>query len=173
MISFIKRYFVLVVVAALFAGAFLLNLSAGAPNETAVDYGGEEAASVEVNPAEDNRSADEDYFETFRREREEVRELEMQYLDEVIAVSATDAETLADAQSQKLALVENMEKEFTIESLVKAKGFEDAAVTFHAGAVNVVVKSEALSSEQVAQILDIVQKETGESADNIKVMTDS
>jgi len=173
MLSFIKRYFVLVVVAALFAGAFLLNLSAGAPNETEVDYGGEEAASVEVNPAEDNRSADEDYFETFRREREEVRELEMQYLDEVIAVSATDAETLADAQSQKLALVENMEKEFTIESLVKAKGFEDAAVTFHAGAVNVVVKSEALSSEQVAQILDIVQKETGESADNIKVMTDS
>jgi len=173
MINFIKRYFVLVVVAALFAGAFLLSLSTGEPEKTEADYGMKEDVSIELSGLEDIPTAAEDYFETFRREREEVRELEMQYLDEVIAVSATDAETLADAQSQKMTLVENMEKEFTIESLVKAKGFEDAAVTFHAGTVNVVVKSEALSSEQVAQILDIVQKETGETADNIKVMTDS
>lgn len=170
MISFIKRYFVLVVVAALFAGAFLLNLTANEPkNADGVAAEQTDTVSVDVQEA----VQDEDYFETFRREREEVRALEMQYLDEVIAASVSDAETLADAQSQKMTLVDNMEKEFTIESLVKAKGFEDAAVTFHAGTVNVVVKSEALSSEQVAQILDIVQKETGETADNIKVMTDS
>ena len=96
----------------------------------------------------------------------------MEYLDEVIAASASDDETLADAQGQKLTLVENMEKEFTVESLIKAKGFEDAAVTFHAGTVNVVVKADELSDKQgVAQILEITKKETGEPAENIKVMT--
>jgi len=63
-----------------------------------------------------------------------------------------------------------MEKEFAIESMIKAKGFEDAAVTFHAGTVNVVVKSSELEESQVAQILDIVQGQTGEPAKNIKVM---
>ena len=68
-------------------------------------------------------------------------------------------------------LKENMEAEFTIENLLRAKGFSDAAVTFHKGSVNVVVDSPQLSSEQVAQILDVVTRETGESADNIKILS--
>ena len=43
---------------------------------------------------------DANYFEAFRQERSETRELEIGYLDEVIATSASDAETLADAQEQ-------------------------------------------------------------------------
>lgn len=165
--KFIKKYFVLAVVAVLFVGAFVLNLVANGKGEDVSINDAESQAAVE--PAlEQNVSGD--YFETFRKDREEVRALEMEYLDEVIAASASDQETLADAQQQKLALVENMEKEFTIESMVKAKGFEDAAVTFHSGTVNVVVKSTELSDGQVAQILDIVQGQTGESAENIKVM---
>ncbi len=162
----IKKYFVLAVVAVLFVGAFVLNLVAnGEGKDMDTDYG-ESTATAE--PTFEQTSGD--YFETFRKDREEVRELEMEYLDEVIAASASDQETLADAQRQKLALVENMEKEFTIESMIKAKGFEDAAVTFHSGTVNVVVKCDELSDGQVAQILDIVQGQTEESAENIKVM---
>lgn len=41
---------------------------------------------------------------------------------------------------------------------------------FRSGTVNVVVDSETLSSEQVVQILDIVQRETGEGAGNIKIV---
>lgn len=164
--KYIKKYLVLAVVAVLFAGAFVLNLIAngGGTGDTAMDA--EELAAE--NTAEPAPPAD--YFETFRQDREEVRKLEMEYLDEVIAASATDQETLADAQGQKIALVENMEKEFTIESIIKAKGFEDAAVTFHSGTVNVVVKCDELNDGQVAQILDIVKNETGEPAKNIKVM---
>lgn len=55
-----------------------------------------------------------------------------------------------------------MEKELTVESLLKAKGFADAAVTLHSGAVNVILSAESLSEEQVAQVLDIVMRETGE-----------
>ncbi len=162
----IKKYLVLAVVAVLFVGAFILNLMANGEgtetSDTVIEEPTAEAAAETVVSG--------DYFETFRQDREEVRKLEMEYLDEVIAASASDQETLADAQNQKLALVENMEKEFTIESMIKAKGFEDAAVTFHSGTVNVVVKCDGLEDSQVAQILDIVQDQTGEPAKNIKVM---
>ena len=136
------------------------NSTGETKEETTMDLG--EATSTSIP---------EDYFGSFRQERSDTRALEIEYLDEVIATSGSDAETLADAQEQKLALVENMETELTVESLIKAKGFHDAAVTFHAGSVNVIVDSEALDDSQVAQILDIVMRETGESADNIKIQT--
>ena len=93
-----------------------------------------------------------------------------EYLDEIIAASANDSETLKDATEQKLRLVANMEAEFSAESMIRAKGFSDAAVTFHKGSVNVVIATEELSSEEVAQILDIVKRETGEKTENIKIM---
>ncbi|MBE5785708.1 MAG: SpoIIIAH-like family protein [Clostridiales bacterium] len=111
-----------------------------------------------------------DYFDSFREERESVRALELQYLNEIIAASASDTETLADAEAQKLSIVNNMEAEFTIENLIRAKGFTDAAVTFHSGTVNVIVDAETLTEEQAAQILDIVLRETGENAENVKVI---
>ena len=89
----------------------------------------------------------------------------------MIVEQGADAETLADAQQQKLNIVNFMEKELTVESLLKAKGFNDAAVTLHAGSVNVILSTESLTDEQVAQILDIVMRETGEGAENIKVTT--
>lgn len=113
----------------------------------------------------------EQYFETFREDRENMREKELSYLETIILHDQTDAETLQDAQQQKLAIVDGMEKEFTVESLLKAKGFSDAAVTFHKGSVNVIIKTKELSDQEVAQILDIVCRETGEEANNIKIST--
>ena len=103
-------------------------------------------------------------------DRDDTRQKEIEYLDAVIEQGA-DQETLADAQQQKLDIVNNMEKELTVESLLKAKGFADAAVTLHSGAVNVILSAESLSEEQVAQVLDIVMRETGEPADSVKVTT--
>ncbi len=170
MLAFIRKYAVLLVAGLLLAGAVYVNVRLNSDPEAsgveAAILSGEEGTASPEQAAE----AGTNYFESFRQERDDVRRAEIGYLDEIIAVSYSDDETLADAQAQKMALVENMEAEFTIESLLKAKGFDDAAVTFHKGSVNVVVDSGELTSEKVAQILDIVKRETGESADNIKII---
>lgn len=172
MLAFIKKYAVLLVTGLLLAGAVYVNvrLNSGAEAGSA-----EQAVLKQEQPeiALEKAEVGTDYFQAFREERNAVRTAEIGYLDEVIAVSYSDAETLADAQAQKLALVSNMEAEFTIESLLKAKGFADAAVTFHKGSVNVVVDCEELTQEKVAQVLDIVRRETGESADNIRVINEN
>ena len=170
-----QKYVLIGGLALLLAGVVYWNcqLNAGPEaGENGDTQQGGETLQIESMSGEtqENANAGEDYFETFRTERENMRDMEIDYLDEIIATSASDVETLADAQAQKLALVNNMEKEFTIESLIRAKGFRDAAVTFHGGSVNVVVDCETLTDEQVAQILDIVQRETGESAENVKVI---
>ncbi len=110
------------------------------------------------------------FFESFRSERDTTRAQEIAYIDSIIEQGA-DAETMADAQQQKLSIVDNMEKEMTIESLLKAKGFADAAVTLHSGSVNVILSAETLTDEQVAQVLDIIVRETGEKTENVKITT--
>lgn len=124
----------------------------------------EDAVSVSASGSQDN------FFEMYREERDSVRTQELAYLDAIVAQGA-DEETLSDAQQQKLTLISCMEAELNTENLIKAKGFDEVIVSMHNGSVNVIVGAETLNDEQVAQILDIVLRETGEKAENIKVST--
>lgn len=110
------------------------------------------------------------FFSDFRVQRDSVRNQEIAYLNEIITDESSDKDSLKDAQDQKIEITRVMEQEMLIEGMIKAKGFEDAVVTIHNGSVNVVVKQAEITSAQAAQILDIVSRETGESADNIKII---
>ncbi len=166
-----KKYLTLGVVALLLVGAVYMNVKLGEQGSTGgvlapTDGGAETADGLGIESAGTNA----DYFENFRQDRDSMNDKELGWLDEVIATSASDAETLADAQAQKLALIESIEKEFTMESLLKAKGFEDVAVMYRPGSVSVVVKQAVLEPEQVAKIVDVVKGETGEPAGNITII---
>lgn len=168
-----KKYIYIGVVALLLAGAVWWSISSSVtklPDSAGKQTDGQNAEGTEDGSAAASAGAKTDYYDAFRKEREETRDLELDFLNEIIETSASDSETLEDAQAQKLALVNQMEKEFAIENLVRAKGFADAAVTCHPGAVSVVVDCAELTAEQAAQILEIVQSETGEKAENIKVI---
>ncbi|MGI6175624.1 MAG: SpoIIIAH-like family protein [Christensenellales bacterium] len=168
-----KRYFILAGLLALLVLTGYLNyvinnnddssLASTAPQTS--DGAGEEDEGHSASTA-----ASSNFFLEFRTDRENSRAQEVAYLDAIINNKDTDADTLKDAQVQKMAISDAMEKEVTIEGLLKAKGFDEAVVTIHTGSVNVVVDSPELSDAQVAQILDIVQRETGEISENIKVI---
>lgn len=70
----------------------------------------------------------------------------------------------------KLELTDTMEKEMLLEGLLKAKGFEDVFVTLGDESINVVVKDAELNQSEVAQILELVQRETSASAQNVKII---
>ncbi len=110
------------------------------------------------------------FFDMYRSERDSVRTQELAYLDAIVAQGG-DEITLSEAQKQKMTLVDCMESELNTENLIRAKGFEEVIVSMHNGSVNVIVDADALTDEQVAQILDIVLRQTGETAENIKVST--
>ncbi len=161
---------IIIVVCILFIGAVYLNIRTnGADNNNNENAYSDPVSGDLAEDTQVSTSSGEDYFTAFRSNREAVREREVSYLDDIISDPSTDSETLSQAQNQKLSIIECMEAEFTIESLILAKGFEDVAVTFHKGSVNVIIDTDTLSQEQVAQILNIVLAETGEPASNIKI----
>lgn len=170
-----KKILVFTLAALLLVAAVYLNyrLNAGDITKSAANSSGiliESASARETEASVDTSVyAGTNYFASFRENRENVRAKELEYIDAIISDQRTDAETLKDAQEQKIEIVNNMEKEFTVESMLIAKGFRDAAVTLHQGSVNVIVGSEPLTAEQAAQILDIVLRETDVNAENVKV----
>lgn len=114
-----------------------------------------------------------DVFSQYKDERTSRRAEEISYIDSVIAGDAADAQTRSRAEEQKLELVSCMETELTTEGLIRTKMMVDAVVTVKDGAVNVVVNKAKLSDEEVAQIAEIVKAQTGEAAQNIKIMPQS
>ena len=110
-----------------------------------------------------------DYFNSFRTERSRTRAQEIDYLRSILNSENIDEESIAEAQGRLLTLVGNMEKEFTIESRIRSKGFLDAAATIRDDQATVVIDGGALTDEEVARILDIVMSETGLPASAVKI----
>lgn len=124
---------------------------------------------IDNTPADAN-AVTETFFAAYRSDREATRESEFLYLDAIITSETSSAEAKKAAEEQKLGLVERMEKELQLETLIKSKGFEDAIVTMSESGVNVVVGAPEVTAEHAAQILDIVQTETTFKAADVKII---
>ncbi len=150
-----------------------INFALGndADKETTADVGGE-AIEIDGTIQADDLAvmSTEDYFADYKTNRESQRETEVAYLDSIIDNENTDAETIKDAQTQKIEIVRIMEAELKIEGLLAAAGFTDSIVTVQTGSINVVIDETQISKEEAAKILEIVREETDEPAQNIKVI---
>ena len=132
--------------------------------------GGLSPSSQDTQTASADESDSVDVFAAYRDERTTARAQEISYIDSVVTSAETDQTTKNQAQEQKLELIANMENELTIEGVITTKLNTDAVVTVKDGAVNVVVAKESLTDDEVSQIAEIVKTQTGESAQNIKIM---
>jgi stage III sporulation protein AH len=113
------------------------------------------------------------FFVEYRFDRENKRKEEIEYIREIVDNPNSEIEMKNEAQTQLLEITDTMEKELTIEGLLKAKGFNDSIVIFNQDYVSVIVEKDELAPEEVAQILDIVKRESGKTAENIKIIPTS
>ena len=58
-----------------------------------------------------------------------------------------------------------------IETLVKAKGFEDCVAIISDDAVSVIVRADSLQANEAAQILAIVYDTTGTNPENVSIIS--
>lgn len=122
---------------------------------------------VETNT---NITTSEGFFATYRTDRVNTRNQEILYLDAIISSQSSSAEAKQIAETKKISLVQTMEVELVIEGLIKAQGFNDVIVTNTTENVNVIVKSEPLVADEVAQIVSVIKDQTGKDIDNIKII---
>ena len=111
-----------------------------------------------------------EYFANCRLNKQQTRDEAMDLL-KTVATSSESAQDLKEkANNDMIDLAKVTDTESTIENLVKAKGFSDCMVYITDEAVNVVVATEGLSTEQAAQIHEIVITESGMVASAVKIV---
>ena len=157
----------LAALALLFAVAFGIRLFSG-NTEPVVSIQKESAAPA----AEEAQSAAQtgDFFKDFRAQRETARADEIALLDSIVQRENAPEDSVKKADERRIELTRFTEQERAIEKLLVAKGFEDAAAFVQEGTVTIVVKKEKLTDEEIARILEMAMRQTGQEASNIKII---
>lgn len=148
----------LIVAALMLATSVCLYIQRNAPRAMG-------AASTAVSPER------EDPVTRFRTEREQLRSRQTGELNDIIHDDSSDAETVNLAKRQLMDLMKRQEAEQRLEGVLSIRGFEDALVTVSDASVNVILRAKALTRRESAVILDLVLRETGVTAGNVKILT--
>lgn len=110
-----------------------------------------------------------EYFAQAKLDREETQDKISEMTQEVLdSVEENDTvKTEAVIQAAELATI--LEQQTNIESLIKAKGFEECLAFIQNGECSIVVKDGDLTDEDTIIIKDIATGQTGISIDKIKI----
>lgn len=120
--------------------------------------------------ASGNAENKQDYFTSTALDRQEARDEALDVLKMVTESNESSEEAKADAQQKISKIAVDIQNEANIETLVKAKGFEDCVAIISDGAVSVIVSAESLQAAEAAQILAIVYETTGINPENISII---
>ena len=110
------------------------------------------------------------FYVTYRTEREATRAQEIQFYDSILTNATSSESAKAEAETNKLQLIEQMEKELVTEGIIRGKGFSDAIVSSSSSNVNVFVQSAELSKAEVAQIAKVVTQQLGVEIDKVIII---
>lgn len=112
------------------------------------------------------------YFTTYRTERTTTRNEEILQLDSVIALYEAGSEKYETAANMKMELVNAMEKELVVESMIKSLGFSDCVVSISTSSnnVNVFINSNELETDTALKIYNMIKNETNVVSGNVIIM---
>ena len=121
--------------------------------------------------ASGDASGEQDYFTSTALDRQEARDEALDVLKMVTESAEASEEAKAEAQQKISKIAVDIQNEANIETLVKAKGFEDCVAIISDNAVSVIVGAESLQAAEAAQILTIVYETTGITPENISIIS--
>lgn len=131
-----------------------------------------EVVASEENPGEAvmvSNSLSSDYFSSAKLSREQSRAKNKETLMEIINNKSVASKDKQAAVKEVAQITKTAEKENAAELMLEAKGFEDAVVSISGDDADVIVSAEELTSQQMAQIEDIVKRKTDIAAENIVI----
>lgn len=139
-------------------------------------YDVEEEENIELNSDEEDigeailTSADvSGSLVNIKLNREQARSKSKEYYLEIINSDSMEEAVVQEATAAYVKLTEDMEKEADAETLLMAKGFNNAIVSISDSSVDVVVSNQELTDIERAQIEDIVVRKTGCTVDQIVI----
>lgn len=109
-------------------------------------------------------------FQAMRAEFELERNKLIATLDSTINNSDNEGEK-KNASTEKTRIMDYMETELAIESIIESKGLPDSFVLITENSITVTVDEQELDTNTVAKICDIVMRETEKPADKIVIQS--
>lgn len=114
-------------------------------------------------------SAETDYFLEARMARDNTYSENVEIYEKILENTNVSSDQKAIAQNE-IANITNEKKTIqTAESLIKMKGFENVVIFKNNSGVSVIVRSDVLLQEQVAQIQNIIEREFQIEGKNINI----
>ena len=110
------------------------------------------------------------YFSASQVERQRARDEAIEVLQSVVDnASEADAAAKEEAMQGISAIASSIEAEANIESLVKAKGFENCVAVINGSKASIVVSGEGLKPNELSQILEIVYVQANILPENVTI----
>lgn len=157
-----RKQVVAICLAVLMCVAGYLNFTYKKSGDTAkIDNVGE----IHLVDEEENK----DFFESARLEREISRAEVRETLATVIDDENTEETSKQKAEEEVINVAKQTDSESSIETLIRAKGFEDAIVYLNDGKASAVVKAAELTGEDATKIAEIITEQTGIPMSEIKI----
>jgi stage III sporulation protein AH len=136
------------------------------PSGNAVEVQQEKSPSEVGDVLSDNGG----FFVEYRLERERSRGQQVEIAREIINNTNSDPEIRKKAQEQMYIISNNLQKELEVESLIKAKGYQDSVVFLEGKTVTVVIQAKDLNQEDAIKITDLVSRSTQVQPQNIVII---
>lgn len=111
-----------------------------------------------------------EFFVDCRLDRDRIRSQQIETLKDIAEQPNSSNDVRDAAQRELIDLTGTMAKETDLESLVVARGFQDAAVLILPGSATVVVQARSVAPAEVDQIRTLVVKTTGIASASVFVI---
>ncbi len=132
-----------------------------------------EASYVSTNSGEaveTSATANENYFSSAAAEREKTLNTAIDTVKELLKSEALTDKDKETALKKTEEIADIIKKEADIEALLKAKGFKEAVAVIGNDGINIIVKSDGLTTANTMQIQDIAVTESGLDLSKIKII---
>ena len=126
--------------------------------------------AVAVQPDSIEASKTDDFFLEYRIERERTRSEQVEILREIVNNENSSEQMRYEAQQKLMYIAEALEKESKVEKALIAKGFSEAVAVMEQRSVMVIVSSDGLRQEEIAQVGDVVVKMTGCKLEDVVIV---
>ena len=127
-----------------------------------------ELSSSKESTASASKSSDE-YFSQAKVNRQQTQDDIAEMTKKILESSEESDTAKAEAVAKAAELATVMEQQTNVESLIKAKGFEECMVFIQNGECSIVVRDSDLTADDALIIKDIATGQTGITVDKIKV----
>lgn len=122
------------------------------------------------NVVDDTIDNNDEYFANSKLEREKMYSQMLETYQNILENTTISEEQKSIASNEITKINNNRNAIMICENLIAIKGFEEAVILANGDSVNVVVKAKDLSTEDIAQIQNIITREMRTTIENIHIM---